>query len=615
MVLRAVRWSRLQIVVSCRGYASQPRRPQRPQRPTTTILERERPEEEQQQHQESNTVTKVKRPSIPSTQSKSSIALRSISKEKGRGVGLATLGQQTSKPVESKEDLILDTSPRTKDGKKKHIDYDYTVRPYTYLYFAEENNFEVFSKYPVVTSKRLATVANSRGRGPLPPDEFGRPADLRPRKVSMLTRDFIDDSLYNPQYGYFTRQATIYSPEKPFEYNSLQGNDEFVDKWAKSYVRYDSLVAKTTRAHTTNPLFSDHSTTSIPPLSQNQMDLPQLWHTPTELFQPYYGQAIARYVLLNYLMTLYPYQDLHIYEVGGGNGTLMLNILDFIRTTHPDVFSRTHYNIIEISSSLAQKQASAALQTKIERQGFTDKVRVINKSIFDWDSEVPEPCFLIALEVLDNLAHDSIRYDNQTDRIYQGYVIVNEDGDFEEHFSPEIDPLAQRFLDLRERVTPGLDLTKVRGHPLAKSKWRRKLRTWLNPLAHDLSLPEFIPTRYLELLDVLNKYFPQHRFLTSDFTSLPNSIPGYSSPVVQVMLEKQMVPMHTYMALQGYFDILFPTDFGLAAALYEEIIGRRINVLSHEGFLNKWADVEATTTRDGENPMLEFYQNAAFMCT
>jgi hypothetical protein len=32
-----------------------------------------------------------------------------------------------------------------------------------------------------------------------------------PARVKVLGRDFIEDSLYNPQYGYFPRQATIFT--------------------------------------------------------------------------------------------------------------------------------------------------------------------------------------------------------------------------------------------------------------------------------------------------------------------------------------------------------------------------------------------------------------------
>ena len=62
----------------------------------------------------------------------------------------------------------------------------------------------------------------------------------------------------------------------------------------------------------------------------------QLWHTPTELFHPYYGEALARYILVNYKLNVYPYNDLIIYEMGGGNGTLMCDILNYIRKHQPE---------------------------------------------------------------------------------------------------------------------------------------------------------------------------------------------------------------------------------------------------------------------------------------
>ncbi|KAK9476926.1 S-adenosyl-L-methionine-dependent methyltransferase [Lipomyces japonicus] len=516
-----------------------------------------------------------------------------------RSSSLASAGlRATSKFKSGKGASLTHASPATAGKNSSHVEpvkgpkklpeYDYSVRPNTYVYLADEDDFEIFKKYPVVNSTRLASLTDQQN-------------PVRPKRKSMLTRDFIDDSLYNPYYGYFSRQAMIYSPEKPFEYRDIKNADDFVNKWQSSYKQYDDVVSGSKKK-------SEPSSTP----------LPQLWHTPTELFQPFYGQAIARYLLVNYLLSLYPYQDLVIYEVGGGNGTLMMNILDYIRQTHPDVYARTRYNIIEISSPLAQKQeqnANRLLQDKLHAQGFADKVTVINKSIFDWDVDVPEPCFLIALEVFDNFAHDAIRYNHVDNKPYQGYVVIDDLGDFHEHYSPDLDYWAKFFLQLREQVMPGLDLTKLPGHPLSKSKLRRRIRTWLDPLAHDLTVPEFIPTKYLQFLHVLKRRFPEHRLLASDFTTLPDAIPGYNSPVVQVMLEKKMIPVETYMVLQGYFDILFPTDFELAAELYAKIMGKVATIATHASFLEQWADVDATMTKDGDNPMISFYQNAAFMCT
>jgi len=94
-----------------------------------------------------------------------------------------------------------------------------------------------------------------------------------------------------------------------------------------------------------------------------------------------------------YLLKYFPYEDLIIYEVGAGNGTLATNILDFIRERHPDVYERTRYRIIEISKALSDNQQRAL-------RHHSSVVEVINKSIFDWTQREWAPCFFLALEVI-----------------------------------------------------------------------------------------------------------------------------------------------------------------------------------------------------------------------
>jgi hypothetical protein len=66
---------------------------------------------------------------------------------------------------------------------------------------------------------------------------------------------------------------------------------------------------------------------------------------------------------------------------------------------------------------------------------------------------------------------------------------------------------------------------------------------------------------------------------------------------------------------QGFFDILFPTDFGVMEDMYRAITGKLTRVLSHEEYLKRWAYVEDTQTRNGENPLLSWYKNASVMIT
>ncbi|EEB97716.1 hypothetical protein MPER_02910, partial [Moniliophthora perniciosa FA553] len=70
----------------------------------------------------------------------------------------------------------------------------------------------------------------------------------------MLARDFIEDSLYNPHYGYFSKKATIFNwSDKPFEFGHIRDATEFDSMVARRYASYEEEK--------------------------------QLWHTPTELFK------------------------------------------------------------------------------------------------------------------------------------------------------------------------------------------------------------------------------------------------------------------------------------------------------------------------------------------
>jgi hypothetical protein len=66
---------------------------------------------------------------------------------------------------------------------------------------------------------------------------------------------------------------------------------------------------------------------------------------------------------------------------------------------------------------------------------------------------------------------------------------------------------------------------------------------------------------------------------------------------------------------QGYFDILFPTDFHVMELMYRAITGKLTRLSTHEEFLKRWAYLEETETRSGENPFLTWYKNASVLTT
>ena len=345
--------------------------------------------------------------------------------------------------------------------------------------------------------------------------------------------------------------------------------------------------------------------------------------------QPWYGRALARYLVAQYKLDLFPYHDLIIYEIGAGNGTLMGDVLDYLAAHEPEIYARTKYRIIEISERLQGMQRGRAKGTtaadagggdggagrlgkeKAKRRGHEDRVEIINSSIFEWDRVVPEPCFFLAMEVLvrllpfrstsrrpfatdsfffgagaqDNLSHDVVRYTTDTYEPLQCVVSVDAAGDYTELYEPVSDPLLARYLSLRSR----LPSSRARSHPsraipalLAKFPVLRRLYATI-PFAPNLTRPEFVPTRQLELLEILRDKFPNHRLLMSDFETLPDAIEGFNAPVVQTRYAGEVgsvcvgevwgdreltffsgpaatpdCPVHDLLGPAGFFRHLFP---------------------------------------------------------
>lgn len=334
------------------------------------------------------------------------------------------------------------------------------------------------------------------------------------------------------------------------------------------------------------------------------------------MHQPWYARAVARFLVEQHKQNATSNEPLLIYELGAGNGTLMRGVMDYLSLFEPEVYASTTYHIIEISNRLSELQRAKA------GENHAGKVEVINQDVFAYN-RAPETrrCFVLAFEVLDNLAHDLVRFtlDPQTDPVpLQASVSISSTGEFVELYEPVQDALIADFLRLRE----GLDLP-----PLHASwpSWMRQLRAAV-PFSANLSRPYYIPTKLLKLLRGLNTSFPHHRLLLSDFSSLPDAIPGWNAPVVQTRYKGQTVACTTYLVSQGFFDIFFPTDFKLLQHLYGAV--RRtwtsesgveqqaeLEVCSHGAFLERWGETSETRLRNGENPMLDHYQNAAFAYT
>ena len=162
-----------------------------------------------------------------------------------------------------------------------------------------------------------------------------------------------------------------------------------------------------------------------------------------------------------------------------------------------------------------------------------------------------------------------VRYDMRTLEPYQAFVAIDDDGDFSTHYTKITDPLIGSLMDLRRKLKHPPPLPSI----LRSSSRIRNFYASL-PFAPNLSQPEYIPTRLLSLLLTLRTYFPLHRLILSDFSSLPDTVKGYNAPVVQTRYQGSMIPCSSLFVKQGYFDIFFPTDFERLRDMYEHVLSR-----------------------------------------
>jgi hypothetical protein len=304
-------------------------------------------------------------------------------------------------------------------------------------------------------------------------------------------------------------------------------------------------------------------------------------------------------------------KPLHIFEVGAGSGALALDVLNYLAENHTQAYQSTVYTIIEISPRLAKQQASL-LSSHIK----AGKARIVNKSIYDYDRVEQEGSFFIALEVLDNLTHDVVRYSSDTLEPFQALVSIDGTGDMHELWEPAQDEKILRYLQIvyGQDNDSSIPPTGPRYLSWLPQPLRSAMANHL-PFYPNLTRPHFVPTGCLQLLDVLAAQFPKHHAIISDFDTLPDTLVGLNAPVVQTRLEGSMIPVTTYTVQQGFFDIFFPTNFRHLQRAHSIVTKEKSNpttVLDHRSFLQQYAEIEKTTCKDGSNPMLSWYANASW---
>ncbi|KAI3880383.1 hypothetical protein MKX03_020864 [Papaver bracteatum] len=397
----------------------------------------------------------------------------------------------------------------------------------------------------------------------------------------ILVRDYIHSALYDPNYGYFSkRSGSVGMLESSIKFNKLEGR--------RAYLRHLDKIYK-------------------------QSDIS--WFTPVELFKPWYAHGIAEAIMRTANLSV----PLKIYEIGGGSGSCAKNIMDYFMLNAPSrVYNSMTYISVEISSSLAKKQ----LETVGEVRSHLSKYRVECRDAADrsgWGDGDLQPCWVIMLEVLDNLPHDLVYSENQVSPWQEVWLQKQRDSsNISEIYKPLQDQLIKSCIDIidleKDNTTGG-----SRAITAARNIWSKAFpkprRSWL-------------PTGCMQLLEVLHGALPKMSLIASDFSYLPDvRIPGERAPLVSTKKDGSSTDYNSYLDAKGDADIFFPTDFWLLERMDHYCSGwkpdvkdqaskkgkkRRTITLGTDQFMEEFGLPTKTRTKDGYNPLLDDFTNTKF---
>jgi len=330
------------------------------------------------------------------------------------------------------------------------------------------------------------------------------------------------------------------------------------------------------------------------------------WLTPTEIFRPFYSNVIARYIA----ESVDHRQPLNIIELGGGRGTNAVCMMDFLQQTFPELYERTNYTIVDASPTLIELQreilgASQHSHKMVFSQkdlvevgeGKTHLVDDCNVSDFH-----QQQCFIVGLELLDNLPHDKIRVRNtKVEQAELVAIVDSNDGQsehqqhYEEVFRPLSDPLLTQIISAA---------------PIYK-RMRRGGGSW-------------IPSTACGLLHSVQKQVPNCQIVMADFDFLPASdaveeeafsFPADGQPLVTDMND---VDYACYLEpTDTATDILFPTNFEKLAA-YSKVIfpESKVTVKKQADFLQTFGaeEVQATSSwLTRYSPLIHDYENCSVL--
>lgn len=401
-------------------------------------------------------------------------------------------------------------------------------------------------------------------------------------KNKELLCEYIRAALYDEQLGYFTNPQNIQLGQlaAPIKFSNLLGYSDYTEQLNINYPKHKFL-------------------------------------TPSEIFRPFYGMTMARYVRSQ--QQKHNLDKIRVVEIGSGMGGQADSFLMYFKNYEPELYPDIEYTLLEISPTLMKKSKTLLYSNHRDKCGRGD-IKFVNQDAFTFNEKMGKDVFFMMFEILDNLPHDMVQFSSKLDNIQEAWITSGEDRK-EKHllYQDLSDPYIVKCFEIWKELYIKNGALKLKDAETPKSffqKFFERINT-VKSSGYNVCLP----TGFYKLVEHINKNFENPRFLLTDFSSLPGSTRFiknklcHNYPILSTKLERSE-DHKDYESFEeadfGKCDIFFETDFDYAKVMLEKF-GGEYTVSKPKEFIERNARQKWAETRSGYNPMMEDFLNTRFL--
>ncbi|QLQ82023.1 hypothetical protein HG537_0G02770 [Torulaspora globosa] len=312
------------------------------------------------------------------------------------------------------------------------------------------------------------------------------------------------------------------------------------------------------------------------------------------MYDPILTRSIARWLLVDYKLNYYPYSDLNIINVYT-DLPQSLRIAEsmmgyFKRILSSNMFERIRYTMVPLYSH--RQRLSAKLTRKI-----TGEVIVSDAAIFTSEFSgtshpqqfvIEDPVYFLMLnDVFKNTSHDLVRYNKDLAKWEQCYIDIHASGDRSRRFDADLDYWCESCLS---KVLQKYDLATA-----------------------ERSAGFHVPTRLLQLFDLLKTFAPAHKLFAIDspqrwhpsFVSMVKILAGYRPLRASKIVEPRKSSL--WRGRREDRGPRFIVDFTQIQQLYTSIneSAKFCEIDDLPDFVNQWLDVGSEQSEKWSQDMLD----------